>query len=216
MTSSPRQNYTTEHIMKLNFSYTGNAEKYDVEIRLPAHIFTDREGNNIGKIEIPLPKYNPQNTDESEPPNASAKFNWRIDEETDEIVISNYADIEGNFFLTADIKYYDIWPYLVKSGYTNTFRAYMNVKDKAIGQVGPFESNDITINYVTKADLNSVTKYASNAESYEKWQSSWGDPPEGIDTEDYFFVRWYAYASAGTDDTQPFSVSFKENDSGED
>ena len=46
----------------------------------------------------------------------------------------------------------------MKSGYTNTFRAYMNVKDKAIGQVGPFESNDITINYVTKADLNSVTK----------------------------------------------------------
>ncbi len=216
MTSSPSYNYTTEHVMKLNFSYTGNAKKYDVEIRLPAHIFTDREGNKIGSLEIPLPKYNPDNLDESEPPNASAKFNWRIDEATDEIVISNYTNIEGDFFLTSDIKYYGIYPHLVKNGYTNTFKAYMNVKDIAIGQIDTVYSNEITIEYKTKADLYSLTKYNSGSVSYKDWQESWGDIPEGINTKDYFYVRWYVKADASNNDTQPFTLRFKENDSGQD
>lgn len=209
MVANPTINGMTDHTLDLNFSFTGSADKYKAEIRIPAHIFYDRDGAAIGLFEVPLPQYDPANPAVSEPPDAATKFNWRLDPATDEIVISNYAPIVDNFFLTVQIKY-RVYPYQVKSGYTKSFSAAMNVETTA-GPVETYTSNNLNITYNTKADLYSLTKYSSEAVSYREWQTaSWGAPPADFNTADYFYVRWKLYGNANYNDTQPFSVYFKE------
>ena len=208
MEAKPTANYETEHIMEMNFSFTGLADKYKAEIRIPAHIFYDRSGSAVGTYMVPLPQYNPSDPESSEPPNAATKFNWRLDSETDEIVISNYAPVEDNFFLTLQVKYF-VTPHLVKEGYTKDFSSTMQVQTRS-GEVETYTSNDLTMIYRTKADLSSLTKNTSDAVTYKDWQSSWGPVPDGINAADYFFVRWRLYGNASTNDTQPFSISFKE------
>jgi len=203
----PARNNPTEHIVNLNFSFTGNAGKYAAEIRIPAHIFTDRAGNKIGTFEVPLPKYDLANTDISEPPNAATKFNWRYDSATDEIVISNYAPIEDNFFLKVQVKY-NVKPSEVKNGYKNTFNATMDVLSSDTNTTERYASNNLNIEYITNADLSSLSKYSYSV--YRTWQSRWGAAPTGINTDDYFFICWRIYGNAGYNDTQPYSVSFKE------
>ena len=98
MTSKPVQNSISEYVLNLNFSYSGNAEKYGIEIRLPASIFKDRNGNNIGEVILPLEKY-------PNIPTSGANFNYEIDQTTNEIIIRNTQKVEGNFYLITDIKY---------------------------------------------------------------------------------------------------------------
>lgn len=173
MVSNPTANYTTEHVMDLNFSFTGNADRYQAEIRFPAYLFYDRDGNPIttipgpdnkpiSTVEVPLPQYDPANPTVSEPPEAATKFNWRI--ENNEVILSNYLPIKDNFFVTLQIKY-RVQPYLVKNGYTNTINAAMTVNTLS-GQTETYTSNDLAITYNTKADLYSFSKSAGTADSF--------------------------------------------------
>lgn len=54
MLTTPLKNYQTEHKLRLQFSITGDMDKGQAEIRLPAHIFYNRQGQPIGTYEIPL------------------------------------------------------------------------------------------------------------------------------------------------------------------
>ncbi|HHT07625.1 MAG TPA: hypothetical protein GX006_03880 [Clostridiales bacterium] len=192
--------------MNLNFSYTGNAEKYGVEIRLPASIFKDRNGNNIGETIVPLVKY-------PEIPTTGAKFNYEIDPKTNEIIIRNTEKVEGNFYLILDIKYnvqlsevkMDQVTVAGETVYrqTNDFTATM----KVAGDDQAYESNRLSIDYRTQVTLNSLskTRYAV----YHTWPHGTNDKP--ADADDYFYITWKLSASTLNDDTMPYSIQILED-----
>ncbi|MGI6696509.1 MAG: Spy0128 family protein [Christensenellales bacterium] len=214
LTTTPSQNYTSEHVLNLNFSLTGNADKGAVQIRVPAKIFKDRDGNNIGTVTVPLLKAPNE-------PQSGNRFNYYIDDATNEVVIVNTSPIDGNFFLTVDLKY-QVNPYLVKMTwvatdseyvYTRNFTATMTAK-AADGTTSTFTSNPVTLRYKTSADLDSLSK--SRYTSYTSWPSVLGPSPtprpDGTQpADDYFYVAWSVYANASTDDTMPFDIYIREN-----
>ncbi|MGI6687093.1 MAG: Cna B-type domain-containing protein [Christensenellales bacterium] len=214
LTTTPSQNYTSEHVLNLNFSLTGNADKGAVQIRVPAKIFKDRDGNNIGTVTVPL-------LQAPNEPQSGNRFNYYIDDATNEVVIVNTSPIDGNFFLTVDLKY-QVNPYLVKMTwvatdseyvYTRNFTATMTAK-AADGTTSTFTSNPVTLRYKTSADLDSLSK--SRYTSYTSWPSVLGPSPtprpDGTQpADDYFYVAWSVYANASTDDTMPFDIYIREN-----
>ncbi len=214
MTTTPSQNYLSEHVLNLNFSLTGNAAKGGVEIRVPAKLFKDRDGNDIGTVTVPLL----QAPDE---PQFGNRFNYYIDDTANEVVIVNTAPIDGNFFLTVDLKY-QVKPDQVKMTWAATDSEYVYARNftatmKATttdGKTGTFTSNPVTLRYKTSADLDSLSK--SRYTTYTRWPSVLGPSPtpraDGTQpADDYFYVAWNIYASSSTDDTMPFDVFIREN-----
>ncbi len=200
MVSSPVVNLPTEHILRLQFSSTGDLQPGEAEIRLPAHIFTDRAGQPVGTYEVPM----------VEAPGTSLAnfYNYRYDAVTDELVISNFALVPSGRFLTVDIKY-TVRPHLVKDGYIKDFTADFSLGDPA-GTPLVFSSNTAKITYHTKADLNVLTKRPHTSQTYYNWPSALGTPPPGANEWDYYYVTWAVYGDALADDTQPFTFSLTE------
>ena len=186
-----------EVIAQLKFSMGGieNAAPGEIEIRIPAHIFKNRAGENADSVYLPLPQ---ESFTEGE-----KGFHYRT--EDDEIVITNYREIAGTYTLSLEFSY-TFQPRAVANGYVGALQASFKVKrgnESAEAKSARLEAALET--HVPDVELNKFFN-----KKYEKWQESWGTAPD--DAEDYFYVRW-TLGRIEKDSgqwTQPFELFFKE------
>ncbi len=202
---TPNINMATVQRLRLTFSLNG--EEKDrlpvnaVEIRLPASIFTDAKGNAAeSKVVVPLPR--------------DTSFNYRIDPDTQEIVIYNFESISEALLFTLEIDYH-VLPSNVRlpslpgepiKPHTKDITA--DVKVVSGGQtIIDNSTNTIHLSYKTDSRLNSTSKFVpSTGGSYPTWPVSWGIAPPGDDPTGYFYIRWNISIGTPSTNTQPFSV----------
>lgn len=214
MTSTPSVNLQTEHVLNLNFSFTGNADVGQASIKIPAQIFLDRDGNGIGQVTVPL-------LEAPAVPTTGNRFNYELVDEINPstgkietmVVIRNTEPINGNFFLTIDIKY-QVMPYQVEMShdvannryaYVRNFDAWLDVNTLE-GQRESYQSNAVTMDYRTKVNLDGLSKSVYSASI--NWPSVLGAPP--ADAGDYFYVSWSISPNALSNDTMPFDLYVRE------
>lgn len=198
---TPKQNAENNSYVTCQISFSMGGEEnlapYAAEIRIPQHIFYDRNGKPTGIAKVPLAEYPAAE--------GTTGFNYRIDEKTDEIVISNYQEIASSYVFVCQVAYY-FTPFQVKNGYSNDQIA---ASFKVVGKNGDTvsaTSEHINIKVQTEIIAPRVEKVF--CEKYERWnEKSWGTPIENA--EDYFFVKWeikYIYFPG----TQPSHLTYKE------
>lgn len=198
MTTTPTQNYRSEHTLRITLSITGDIPTGQAEFRIPAAIFKDRVGNPIGTFETTTVK--------APATGGNTSFHWWLDTATNEIVFTNYAPLPSGYFFFADLKYY-VDPYLVPDNYQNTQVKGTLTFTTDAGVTETYFTNALTINYDTRADISALSKSAYQI--YDTWPSAWNTAfaaTKPANPEDYFYVVWYVRADAGTNDTQPFKL----------
>lgn len=202
LTITPKENgnNTSKATAQLNFSFGGenNMPAGAVTIRLPRHIFYARNGSPIGTVEVPLAK--------APAAEGVTGFHYFFDEETDEIVLTNFTEIPSSYFFNCQIAY-KFTPYNVKNGYTKddveaTFEVKLPEETEAIRK----RSESLTVQVNTAVPTLSASKTAQT--KYEKWQSEWGEKP--ADAEKYFYVLWRLQTTTREDGTQPYKLTLEE------
>lgn len=185
---------------QLNFSFGGekNMPAGAITIRLPRHIFSDRRGDPVGTVTVPLAK--------APAAEGVTGFHYSFDEKTDEIVLTNFTEIPASYFFNCQISYQFV-PYSVQDGYTNnkiqaTFEVKMPDSDESILAT----SEALGVQVETAVPGVRVSKSATS--KYEKWQKEWGEKP--ADAEDYFYVVWRLYTTVEGNGTQPFQLTYRE------
>ena len=188
---TPGSNYTKTMNMHLTFSL-GNISEIkpeEIEIRIPQSIFRNREDEITGNFYIPLPKY-PETGQVS-------SFNYKIDTDTDEIVITNFETIKDTLAFKLDVQY-SFLPENVKDGYINEdIKATATVKSQG-EEIFKTESNVSGVTIHTWVKLSYVNKWIED--QFAEWNPKWGDAPENA--ENYFYVVWRV--GYGSSYTQPF------------
>lgn len=196
---TPDNNGTARVVCQVEFSVGGeeNIPAGQIEIRLPAHLFFDRNGQPVGTVTVPLTKA----PEES----GSTGFHYMIDPDTDEIVIKNFRTIESSYYFTCQIGY-DFLPYQVADGYTtDDLRADFKVttpSQKALTAASE------TLSAAVHTSVKTPKFDKSFNQKYETWQAAWGEAP--VDAADYFYVEWKLDATIPRG-TQPFTVTFQED-----
>src|SRR5699024_3482766 len=145
-----------------------------ITIRLPRHIFSDRRGDPVGTVTVPLAK--------APAAEGVTGFHYSFDEKTDEIVLTNFTEIPASYFFNCQISYQFV-PYSVQDGYTNnkiqaTFEVKMPDSDESILAT----SEALGVQVETAVPGVRVSKSATS--KHEKWQKEWGEQP--ADAGDYF------------------------------
>ena len=188
ITTAPASNTGNYTMLRVDFSLGGEdpASPGEIEIRVPYHIYFDRQGAATGDTEIPLVEAPTESGDTG--------FNYSIDDKgttdtaDDEIVITNYETVTASYVLSIDIKY-DFTASYVRDGY---------VKDDiqtsfsfSHGDSDPVtaESNTLTAKVDTTIGGSSTEKYV--IAKYESWQSNWASSAKPENPEDYFYVVWH-------------------------
>ena len=187
----------------ITFSFGGmeNARPGEIEIRLPQYIFYNRDGNPQGAIDIGV----------SDEPGGSTDFLYRIDEDTQEIVLTNYQEIEPGYIFKCDIVYHstdgkDQYPSGIEDQYKHEFDAKATVSLENQQPVSK-NSDTIQVQYNTTARIIKLTKETIYPNpKYETWQDTWGKKPD--DADDYFYVIWQVSGEVSA--TQPYSVESKD------
>ncbi len=178
----------------VNFILGGDdrADPGEIEIRLPRYIFKDRNGKNVDELSIGVPKA-PDTSD-------AEGYNYYIDEDTDEIVITNWNTIEPAAIFTCEFDYYSGRSMNIKNGYSTQFDADLKIDLDGDGGEPPVEMTTppLALEYHTWTKMSALKK--SLRVKYERWQPDWGEEPEN--SEDYFYMLWQIY-SEGIG-TQPF------------
>ena len=196
---TPDNNDIARVVCQVEFSVGGeeNIPAGQIEIRLPAHLFYDRNGQPVGNAIVPLAKA----PEES----GNTGFHYLIDPDTDEIVIKNFRTIESSYYFTCQIGY-DFRPYQVADGYTtDDLRADFKVttpSQKALTAASE------TLSAAVHTSVKTPKFYKNFNQKYEAWQTEWGEAP--ADAADYFYVTWKLDATIPRG-TQPFTVTFQED-----
>ena len=196
---TPDNNDIARVVCQVEFSVGGeeNIPAGQIEIRLPAHLFYDRNGQPVGNAIVPLAKA----PEES----GNTGFHYLIDPDTDEIVIKNFRTIESSYYFTCQIGY-DFLPYQVADGYTtDDLRADFKVttpSQKALTAASE------TLSAAVHTSVKTPKFDKSFNQKYETWQAAWDEAP--ADAADYFYVEWKLDATIPRG-TQPFTVTFQED-----
>ncbi len=149
----------------------------DVTISIPANLFQNRNGKNIGKVVIPYP----------EDPSTQGDYSWR--REGDYYILTNNKDLiaSAKGFVEFDIT--GIYPHdLVDMDISNEFKALVQVVNHA-GNTMMLHSNELTAQFDTDAKINKVTKKLYD----EPEIVSLTNVPQGMESESgkYVKVTWY-------------------------
>lgn len=183
------------------------AEAGDIEIRIPAYIFKDRNKNAVGKPYLGI----------STKKDSDSGFYYSIDTKNtdtlndDEIVIKNFATITGDQTFRCNVTYWSDQAHAVKDGFENTFKASTTLRDGSEIKYQK-DSNDLTVKYKTSTDIekiNPVNGGVTYPKLYKNWQSSWGTNSAGTtdyaqDHENgYFYVAWPVTTVLAQWPTQP-------------
>ena len=191
------------------------------EMRLPAHIFKNRDGKTVGSFTLPS-SISPSKDGVT----GLNKLYYTYDEATDEIVIRNATEFESNPTITFDV----IWdstnsasdnvaasgPRNIRNGYTNTDPdADPNTDDKIaikattkLDQNGVTEddsSKELSVTYNTSSDYE-IKKKAS--EYQFNWDETWGTNPDSSDNGDkYVYTVWEVTVDQNDLGTQPYKMT---------
>ncbi|MGI6257192.1 MAG: hypothetical protein ACOYJU_03905 [Anaerovoracaceae bacterium] len=192
---TPKNNYSTRPaIYQLDFTMGGNrdAAPGEIEIRIPAHIFYGRDGKPVDTISVPLPKA-PDTV-------GTTSFNYREDNETGEIVISNFEPFNRTDSFSVFIEH-DFWPYQVKDGFTHPeIRTKVNIKTD--GEDVTAQTDPLYVKVNTTASLSEVRKTLDRRTN--KWEPAWGPKPD--DADDHFYCVWRINLKSSSTSTQPFEI----------
>ncbi|WP_103981612.1 Spy0128 family protein [Helcococcus massiliensis] len=194
-------NYNQSVRMKLNFAMSGqyDYEPGKVQIKIPKHIFKDRNGEPIGNMTLAVPKA----------PDNNGIFNYV--ETDDSYILVNTKTIsaasQGSIEMTINsLKPSEIKD--LKSGYvTDPFYADISIITNKGNQITKI-SNKIDVQVDTKARIYDAFK-RNETFVHESYPSDWPQelkPKENAD--DYVFVKWTA--GANTKASQYFYVEVED------
>ena len=186
--------------IKLSFAMSG---QYDYEpgavgIRIPKHIFKDRNGEPIGDVSLGVP----------EAPDKSNTFSYA--EEEDSYYITNNRKLNAASTGKIELTISNLTPHMIKdkaTGYrTDNFNAEINIKTHKGKYIGK-KSSDIYADVDTAAKVTGTDLSANKVR--ESWPSGFPEELKPANPDDYVYVSWNSYAY--TEANQPFSVSLTEN-----
>jgi len=201
---NPISNQRQELRFLLEFRPSGATvfEAGDIEIRLPRALFEDRDGNLIVdeySMIIPLP--------EAPATSVATNYHFFIDENTNEIVITNFTAISEQAHLLQVEFLVSYVPSQSPDGFDNEFNA--TVTFAAGHGRPPVTSNDLSLDLTTRVRPANPTKMQTQIHGV--WQSAWGVAPPA--SENYFFVRYrlnWGTMTTNPRTTQPFAVQLTE------
>ena len=192
-------NTNPDHPFKFNVTYSvsGEFEYFEsnqIEVRIPMSILKDRNGNPADYFEMSLPRDDEEGLDDDN------VFVYRIDEETNEIVVYNrlpcpaaqhgYFEISYNTSKrTYDYQDYD--PDGEKPEDRNPsadFQATLTISRD--GETHSKKSDPVHVYIDTSAKITKQTK-AAPQKQYDggtQWQSNWGTKPADADL--YYYLIW--------------------------
>ena len=169
--------------LRINYTLSGNHNYNpgDVTITIPATIFKDRNGNNIGNLKIPF----------AEEPSTKGDFNWKRVGDT--YVLTNTKKLSAATKGYVELAIQDIDPnMLVDSALSDDFTAYIEAVTNAGNTIGR-ESNALNAQIDTEASAVKVLKNAPVAEpvrvSADKIPANQRIPGE----TEYIVATWYVY-----------------------
>ena len=186
--------------IKLSFAMSG---QYDYEagavgIRIPKHIFKDRNGEPIGDVSLGVP----------EAPDKSNTFSYA--EEEDSYYITNNRKLNAASTGKIELTISNLTPHMIKdkaTGYrTDNFNAEINIKTHKGNYIGK-KSSDIYADVDTAAKVTGTDLSANKVR--ESWPSGFPEELKPVNPDDYVYVSWNSYAY--TEANQPFLVSLTEN-----
>ena len=186
--------------IKLSFAMSG---QYDYEagavgIRIPKHIFKDRNGEPIGDVSLGVP----------EALDKSNTFSYA--EEEDSYYITNNRKLNAASTGKIELTISNLTPHMIKdkaTGYrTDNFNAEINIKTHKGNYIGK-KSSDIYADVDTAAKVKETDLSANKVR--EGWPSGFPEELKPANPDDYVYVSWNSYAY--TEANQPFSVSLTEN-----
>ena len=186
--------------IKLSFAMSG---QYDYEagavgIRIPKHIFKDRNGEPIGDVSLGVP----------EAPDKSNTFSYA--EEEDSYYITNNRKLNAASTGKIELTISNLTPHMIKdkaTGYrTDNFNAEINIKTHKGNYIGK-KSSDIYADVDTAAKVTGTDLSANKVR--ESWPSGFPEELKPANPDDYVYVSWNSYAY--TEANQPFLVSLTEN-----
>ena len=186
--------------IKLSFAMSG---QYDYEpgavgIRIPKHIFKDRNGEPIGDVSLGVP----------EAPDKSNTFSYA--EEEDSYYITNNRKLNAASTGKIELTISNLTPHMIKDKATlyrtDNFNAEINIKTHKGNYIGK-KSSDIYADVDTGAKVTGTDLSANKVR--EGWPSDFPKELKPANPDDYVYVSWNSYAY--TEANQPFSVSLTEN-----
>ncbi len=201
--SSNRSQATVTAQVNLSFGASDKQSVFgpgDIRIRIPREAI-----ENVSTFQTAVPLA---------PAHANTHyFNYYIDEATDEIVMTNWADFLGEQAFQATIS----WSFLpsdVRVSESGTYERDLPVtfeltRHSDDGTETVETSTDILkLSVKTDAKISRAQKlfYAK----YDHWQNSWGTAPE--DADEYFYAVWECYWIAQSSNTQPYRIVHEEFD----
>ena len=186
--------------IKLSFAMSG---QYDYEagavgIRIPKHIFKDRNGEPIGDVSLGVP----------EAPDKSNTFSYA--EEEDSYYITNNRKLNAASTGKIELTISNLTPHMIKDKATeyrtDNFNAEINIKTHKGNYIGK-KSSDIYADVDTAAKVTGTDLSANKVR--ESWPSGFPEELKPANPDDYVYVSWNSYAY--TEANQPFLVSLTEN-----
>ena len=186
--------------IKLSFAMSG---QYDYEagavgIRIPKHIFKDRNGETIGDVSLGVP----------EAPDKSNTFSYA--EEEDSYYITNNRKLNAASTGKIELTISNLTPHMIKDKATlyrtDNFNAEINIKTHKGNYIGK-KSSDIYADVDTAAKVTGTDLSANKVR--ESWPSGFPEELKPANPDDYVYVSWNSYAY--TEANQPFLVSLTEN-----
>ena len=157
----PQDTATQGAALEVTIAFTGTQDQSvpagSVEVRIPAFVFAGWNGAKADSIETMIP--------EAPATNNETFYNWRLDEETNEIVISNWATIAGNDYFHESFTY-KVKPLDVNGGYPDEEKA------KAKGFTAPKYAEGNTAGAGDVAGVKDIDRFCWN---YKETSSSTGE-----------------------------------------
>lgn len=161
----------------------------DLEWRIPAHLFTGRDGKPTGGTSIPVPKAPDYNKDTS--------LQYTYDEDTDEYVVTNATDIPAANTFSIQITY-TASPGNVPDKDTTPDKNYADKSTGSISSSATIKGSDdtkttppLTETTDTGISLDSITKaYDSAGDDEDFLPESWVNDDGGAYVDGYRYVKW--------------------------
>lgn len=201
------QEYTNNDLKAIQFEISAEfsgKDDYkpgDIQIKLPKYILQDREGRDIGKMELGIPENGT---------GATAELAYTNDVNKDYYIITNTQTLSAAAAVNVE----------------GTIKSFLpsNIKDRATGyKTKPFsfeifvntaqnnliskKSNEIRAEFDTFAQLSSVSKVSQAVRKV--YPSSWPQELKPSNPDDYIYVDFYSFAH--TKANQHFDIKAIDN-----
>lgn len=170
--------------VRLRVSYSLSGEKDygpgDVVITIPANLFVDRDGHNIGRLVIPYP----------EDPSVKATFNWK--QVGNEIQLVNTKRLTAATHGFFDIAVTDLTPHVIKDMAVHDWTGATIEVTTANGNLIGLTSNTLSAQIDTEAKITSASKQREGTVDIVDVSSV---PVEArVEGEEHYVrVRWYSW-----------------------